>query len=372
MFALLSLCVSAQAADIDLQIRPRAEVRKVSEDSDPVAWVSQRARAGLGISNGTVGVGLSVQDVRFWGEELNTLKDYTADGFDLHTGYLDWTPADAFSLRVGRQEIAIHEHRLIGTVGWTQQGRSLDAAKASLKSGAVSADVAGAIVTDSDTAGWDDDATLALLRAGWAQKGTRVDVLAIRDTNTSGDLDRITAGLYVKGGAGMVSARAEGYAQITEGGTANMFGVQGTLAPEASIKPKLTLWFDQLSATDGETPAFNTLMATNHKFYGHADVAAFSLGGAADGRGLQDAALKVGLSPMDGTSLGVDAHRFATTDGSGDAIGMELDLVVKQKLSKGLGLGLGGAMFMPDEGDTQYWGWLQLDAKLGWDSNKEG
>ena len=386
--------------DADLQYRPRFELRITDPEFDPIIKTTHRARAGFNWSKGDLKGRFSVQDVRTFGEESDTLKDYTGNGLDLHEGYLNWKTSDALVFKVGRQEIAMHGHRLIGSVNWAQQGRSFDGARASGSLGDFSYDLIGVTLANGSTDTWSATTTqttttttditasgthfnqntntleadainssLNILRLGWkSEGGSLVDVLAIQDTNSATEQNRITAGLYSKMSAGIISGRLESYIQMSNDSMANMVGTQATVAPEMGVKPTLTLWYDRLSsATDEGSAAFNTLFATNHKFYGHADIMAFSQGAMADGRGLQDISLKTSIKPGDSHTVKLDLHMFSATDGlEAAAYGNEVDLMTVSKLTDDLSFGWGGSYFMHADGETpaNTWGWLQLDARL--------
>jgi hypothetical protein len=80
---------------------------------------------------------VQLQDVRLWGEETHPLFDYRADNLDLHQGYiryqgerLDWLTAT-----IGRMEATFGGERLVGPVGWTQQGQSFDGVRADAAKG---------------------------------------------------------------------------------------------------------------------------------------------------------------------------------------------------------------------------------------------
>ena len=371
---LVPAAMATPEVDLSAQIRPRFEYhtgRDAAEGGE--AWmVSQRARLGLSSTLGDVTLNASMQDVRSWGEEANTLKDYSADNFDMHTANLAWQVSENNTLTIGRQEINIHGQRLIGAVGWTQQGRSFDGARYNFNMGNINGDIVSAVLQREGAEGT-ADSMLGVVRAGWASDGTMADLLYIMDTNSASEMTRHTAGLYSKMNVGPLAVRVEGYGQFGEVGesTINAFlaGARATWAPEMSLSPSVTLWYDMLSGdddlTDSENTAFNTLFATNHKFYGHIDIAAFKRGAMADGRGLQDIALKLAMTPIDGWKLGLDAHMFSATADS-DGIGNELDLSLKTKLAGGLGLAFGASTFMYADSaeELDNWAWLMLNGSL--------
>jgi len=310
----------------------------------------------------------ALQDVRGWGAEGDTLKDFDANGLDLHEGFLSWTTTESLSLKVGRQEIAMQEHRLIGTVGWAQQARSFDAARASGSLGVLQYDLVGAVLADH--AGEEEDAPhvygdMEIVRIGWlGGEGGQVEALGIRDTHSTTQTDRMTAGVFAKGASGIWSGRLEAYVQSNEG-LAHMVGVQGTVKPELGGNPSLTLWFDRLSSATTDAPAFNTLFATNHKYYGTADLAVFELGGPSDGSGLHDLALKIGVNPTESWRVQLDGHHFTTSDSEMRALGQELDITGKRGLAEGLALAVGASVLRySDDSPTHLWSWLQLDASF--------
>lgn len=367
------------------QVRPRVEMHTGKDgvsDNGNITMVTQRARLGATLASGDVKARIILQDVRAWGSELDTLGDPSADFFDAHEAWLRVGKAKNVQLTVGRQELALHEHRLIGTVDWAQQGRSFDAARVQGRTGDISGELAAALLAEGDLVGIEEkDSGLLIFRGGWNPKAdgkpgpNQADLVAIWDTNTALDRDRQTVGVYAKGGNGAVKGRVEGYYQLGTVGTADigahMVGVSGTYTLDVTGKPSLTLWYDRLSGdddlTDGNLAAFDTLFATNHKFYGHMDIAAFAQGGAVDGRGLQDAAVKLAAKPAKGWKVNLDVHALmVAADQGGDAgLGQEVDLWASYQATPHLGISAGGAMWLPaTDLDSDTWAWLQLDAKL--------
>ena len=242
---------------------------------------------------------------------------------------------------------------------------------------AVTGDFVAIALGEDMSPAWSDPARAGIARVGWAQDAAQVDGLLIVDQDSGVERFRTTAGLYAKGGSGALSGRVEGYAQAGSLGDASIFawmaGVYGTFAPDAKTKPSITLWYDHLSGdadpSDEELSTFDTLWATNHKFYGQIDRAWFQFG-APDARGLQDAALKFAFVPTRGLKVHLDGHLLmpaAARDGDG-IYGEEVDLWMSHAYGDHLRIGLGGAAFLPASdavGDTpDLWGWLQLDATL--------
>lgn len=379
------LTLAAAQADDEIQLRPTLQVRPrveahTGKDGAPDGeqlMVVQRSRLGLDVLAPTLAGRVQLQDVRVWGSESHTLLDLTADALDLHEGWLQWRPVEALSLRAGRQEINVHEQRLLGAVDWTPQGRAFDALTVKLGRDELGADAGFAVLADKDSATWDTGGLMAFLRAGLAPaEGATADLLAILDTDEATERTRLTGGLYLKGKAGILSGRLEGYGQVGARGDSDiqafMVGLAGTVAPESALKPELTLWYDLLSgdgdAADDKATAFDTLFATNHKFYGQMDLVNFGLGGAVDGQGLHDAALKTALVPVKGVKTNLDLHAFLAAAPTGDdaLLGQEADLWLSGRVAGRLQLAGGGACFLQLTGarEPDVWAWMQANLEL--------
>jgi hypothetical protein len=124
---------------------------------------------------------------------------------------------------------------------------------------------------------------------------------------------------------------------------------------------------------DDKTKAFNTLYATNHKFYGYMDYFLF-IPEQLDQAGLVDAVLRGSLNASAATTLRLDLHRFLTAERRGGerALGTELDLIGRWGIAAPANLELGVGLFMPEtmittllpafaeDDKTTWWGYAQL------------
>jgi len=81
--------------------------------------------------------GLSLQDVRVWGQDVSTINSTTTqnnNGLMLHEAWAEILLTDttvknsSLSLKIGRQELVYDDQRLIGNLDWLQQARRHDAA----------------------------------------------------------------------------------------------------------------------------------------------------------------------------------------------------------------------------------------------------
>jgi Alginate export len=127
------------------QIRTRTEVRNglgnlVLKASKNAAFTSQRTRLSFGYKWDRLTVGVSVQDVRVWGQDASTISNADGNKLMLHEGWADlmlsnkadttfkFKAIDLLSIKIGRQELIYDDVRLIGNLDWLQQGRRHDMA----------------------------------------------------------------------------------------------------------------------------------------------------------------------------------------------------------------------------------------------------
>jgi hypothetical protein len=371
-----------------IQLRPRFEGHSGRDGAagGDVAFVLQRSRAGLRATWGPVSGQIQLQDVRAWGEEGDTLRDFSANGFDLHEGWLS-AKLGAVEIRAGRQEINIHEERLVGAVGWAQQGRSFDGVRVAWERGLFHGDAVGAwlastYVVDS----WEAPGGMVLLRVGAGEAAWQADALGILDTDANVDRARATVGAYVKCSVGPFAGRAEGYAQVGRSGgqevAAWMVGLKASVTGGGPTKAGVRLGYDHLSgdrdAEDERLTAFDTLYATNFKYYGRIDMV------NPGAQGLQDGYVGLSLTPFGRATLDVEGHVFARPDGATGYAGAEIDAwltvpVYPWRVAEkpdggprlppgwrpGLTVELGGAgFFHATSAPSDGWGYLMLDVQL--------
>lgn len=146
-FSTGALCFSAAKAQLSFtgQLRTRTEVRNglgnlVLKGSKPAVFTSQRTRLNFGYKWDRLTVGVSVQDVRVWGQDASSTSSADGSRLMLHEGWADLTlfnkadstikvkALDLMSLKIGRQELVYDDARLIGNLDWLQQGRRHDMA----------------------------------------------------------------------------------------------------------------------------------------------------------------------------------------------------------------------------------------------------
>ncbi|HEX9728070.1 MAG TPA: alginate export family protein [Gemmatimonadales bacterium] len=341
--------LAAQEVRVGGQIRPRMEFR------DPVGagndgFTSMRTRLHLNAALARrVGTFLEVQDVRLWGEETNTLNDFQADNLDLHQAYFDVRFAEerGAAVRVGRQEVTLGGERLIGPVGWTQQGRSFDGLRASYEGGWGRVDVLAIQLAEATSATIEHDAELAGAYAHFSVlPGGAMELYGLFNHQAGqAETKQFTVGARLAGTQSVVSYRAEGSYQAGDRAgvdvAAYMVGAR-VGASFAGGKGQATLWYDYLSGdanpADDKVKVFETLYATNHKFYGFADLF-LDIPSHTGGLGLQDMAVKGSFAVRDDLRFNADLHTFSLAkQGSLTSrhLGEEIDLTGTYRFSGNL------------------------------------
>jgi hypothetical protein len=340
-------------------------------DGNSAHTLRHRARLGLDLSyDDTVGVFLQLQDVRLFGEERDTLGDYGADGFDLHQGYAHVAPTEGLELRLGRQEIAYENHRLIGTVGWLEQARSFDALRVSLDRGDVKVDGFYAKVGEDSAATTnaegaplyaDDKDLLAFNVHVEPIDELGLGAIAVGDFDWAVSRKRYTAGVLANAKLPLgISLGAEGYYQLGEEPgdlvyAAFFVGAQAKVVIDVATKPFFQLFGDFASGdddpTDNTVRAFDTLYATNHKFYGEMDFF-LNLPVHTGGRGLRDTGARIGFQPLEQLEAQATYHLFGAMAIQQDDLrtfGHEVDLKVALKPWKPFSWDLVYAFFVPED-----------------------
>jgi len=339
------------------EVRVRTEAARPSAADEWDNFTLLRTRIGLRATlNPTVSAFVQLQDSRVFGQTVTTMSP-AVNTLDLHQGFVDLSTAvggTPLALRAGRQEIVIGNERLVGSVGWHNVGRSFDAARVTLGGGETP---------------WSGGAFLATVHEGNATYGHLNDVGLDRDHWFTGAFaghgplevyalhdrnahERIYSGINRSTFGGRLqspsSSRAFGSLEgawqtgtqeaSTGGGVtaqeirAYFAGARAGVRPGGSVLPSIGLGLDYLSgsstATGPEYRAFNTLYATNHRYYGYMDLFLNPAARTRD-RGLVDAMANARVGLGRAGHLEVDLHRFdlaSAADLEDGHIGWELDL----------------------------------------------
>jgi len=405
----IALPAIAQAANVEVggQVRYRGEYDVLDFNPDTSADFvnTQRSRINVKYNNSRYHGFLQIQDVRVWGQEMSTLNDLDTSvdnngdrnrqSLDMHQAYLkvDDVLGTGVAAQIGRQEINFADQRLVGAVNWTQNARSLDGLVLSRTFGegnvvipfylqlneadrtdavhgskvVSSVDKDGNIITGDE--GHDEDTYVAGFHSAWKVAdghSFQPHVYFVHNGTKGVDLSLYDLGFYYTGTSDAVSYDfTASYQTGTQGPidisaylvSGHLFFTSGPLKVGAGV--------DYLSgdddATDTDNNSFNTLLATNHKFYGYMDyfTAFGSTGDAVAGLGLIDYQLKSSYAVDKATKVAADLHYFQTaesTDSTGtdvrlageDNLGWELDLTAKHKMGP-VALQAGYSAFFKDD-----------------------
>lgn len=253
--------------------------------------------------------------------------------FDLHQGYLDLNKigGSIVSLRLGRQELAYGDERLVGAFGWSNIGRSFDAGKVRLAWDKVWVD--GFVAWNERAAG---NEYFGGVYGSWAARpNMTLDVysLLLRDNDGDGvagvtGLTLETLGVRLAGTCldKRIDYNVESAVQVGKTHPNNHLAYAGHAAAgytfDAAWKPRLGLEYNMASGDDPGTAKverFNNLFPTNHDKYGYIDFASW--------RNLHDVVASAGIKPIEGLLVKLDYHLLflpEVTDGLYRATGAQL------------------------------------------------
>jgi hypothetical protein len=387
------------------QFRPRTEFRDgystlQTKGAEAAAFTSQRTRLNVGFSGYRYKFFVAVQDVRVWGQDASTINRNTTaenNGVQLHEAWGEITLNDTissiqnFSIKVGRQEIAYDDQKVMGGLDWLQQARYHDAVVVKFANKGWTADfgaafnqnkelLAGTIYNGVPVAG-------AGYPAGTNGLGTNyksmeylyvakkfffgdISFLFLSDnfnkyTNvTSGTPAVVTKvneqGIWTRNTAGFYyninptrKLKLEGSLYHQFGHDKNGRSLNGNLASITTtlqVGRKLFIGpgIDYLSGNDGtesltatsDNNQFDPLYGTPHKFWGYMDY--FYVSNGFGTQGLLNYFLKAKYNLKDNLTLFADLHAFEAgnklSNGAGGTqtsyLGTELDLKMSYNMTK--------------------------------------
>lgn len=388
------------------QLRTRTELRDgqgapLSKGAQPAFFTSQRTRLNAGYSMYRLKFGLSVQDVRVWGQDVSTFNRTTTannNGLLLHEAWAEIGLTDStlknksLSLKIGRQELVYDDQRLLGNLDWLQQGRRHDAAVLKYEAGTWMIHLAAAYNQNQENAtgtvynstppgnytastnGGSMYKSMQFLYAGKKLANGTVSFLLFADqfskyhmdtvnsapvkTFQTGAWSRGTTGIYFNNMFGHTTVTAAGYYQFGTTATGQKLSA-GLLS--GFVQQGLSKAFNIGAGMDYTTGSSNTatnhtfdpLYGTPHKFWGLMDYY-YAASGFGKG-GLIDAYVKAKYKSGDKFLLMADLHQFNSASKvllPGDpantkkSLGQELDIVGIYSLTKQISL---------EAGYSRYW-----------------
>lgn len=376
-----STSLLAQVSDVpvkfDGQIRIRGEVdaRDFDNDTDANTYTLSRIRFGARMQpHEDVDIYVQLQDSRAFGTETNTLA--SSANIDLHQGYFQvrnlW--GKSISIKVGRQEMLYANQRLIGPVGFSNVGRSFDGVKLTFGK-QKTFDFFATIIEEGNTAvtGPATPASTAGRESTdynfWGlyykyrhNPEYKLDGYFLFESDEDevvpgeDNLKRATLGFYSKG---QLSERFDFESEAAfqfgnrRGQDVSAFMLTGSVGytfPSAR-KYAVRIGYDFLSGMDaGDTDykVFDTLFATNHKFYGFMDYF-INIPVNTAGQGLQDFMIKGRIPLSDVWQLDAHFHNFRAAKGEEKNFGAELDLVLNYAYNSAVSFQFALAFFDPGD-----------------------
>jgi hypothetical protein len=351
------------------QIRQRFEMDDKDFDSETNSNNFNLLRSRLGITfapEEDVTAFFQVQDSRTFGEETSTLGDGSADNIDLHQGYIKIKnlfdlPVD---LKAGRMEVNFGPQRLVGAVGWHNIGRSFDGVIFNLRGKDYSVDFFNFDEVEQLEVGNTGDQNVLGAYGDFklANSHKTQAFLIWQKRNPTESLSRYTLGFYANGKFGNLRHETEFAYQggkLTSGGTE--LDVRALMAAlnlgYTSGNMTITLGADYLSGDsdpgDDKFKVFDTMYATNHKYYGHMDYF-LNIPVHTFGLGLLDTHAKLSVISRAKTTARAAFHLFKANQddtipgGSGARdFGSEIDISVSHKYTGNVSFVVGGSVFFP-------------------------
>ncbi len=418
-FSLIGFMITTNSfaqLSIKAELRPRAEFRngyKALNDSvnDPAYFVSQRTRLIFNYSDEKFKIGISLQDVRVWG-------DFTSSGSTGVFGnrastYLNQAWLELFlnkysSLTIGRQYLIYDDQRLLAERNWNQNSLSYDALVYKFKKNTFIFDFGFSLNNKRENVFGNDYPpniikTLNFLYLKKQFSKINISILGIasgyQKYGTAETIYlRATTGSYLEYKTEKLFVSASGYYQFGKNKTGmDVNAYLLSAKTEYNIgKFKLGAGIDMLSGknelkTDSsyinKDQMFNVLYGGRHRFYGNMDYFS-NLPVATSGGGLIDIFVTLNYKLTSTTSLGLAYHFFALQNNVIDptytgqdtkalkkSLGSEFDFNFSWTLSKIINL-KGGYSFMlptnsleiiqginPGKSNYSSWAWIMLTVK---------
>ena len=386
------------------ELRPRTEYSHghgelAGPNQEASTFTSQRTRINFLYKTDLFTTKLSLQDVRFWGNQPQLVENEDKST-SIHEAWAELKLFEDASLKVGRQEVVYDDHRIFGNVGWAQQARSHDMAIFKYE-GVIKAHLGAAYYENSDRKnniyeGPDAYKALQFIWLGKKLGNLNLSLLFLNNgtpfteaTDTSGNITEqstkysqtigprvvykingftFSGNYYYQGGKDKVNNNLNAY----------------EVALEAKYKLSsgllFTLGWERLSGTDfNETSpnnSFTPFYGTNHKFNGLMDY--FYVGNHTNNVGLCNLYLKAKYTK---NKFFVDAHVHsfrsaakiaANTD---DFLGIEFDLWAGYTVSKAVNAKAGYSQMFASESmellkggsgskdEVNNWAWIMLTFK---------
>lgn len=388
------------------QLRTRSELLSgqgspLEKGSTPAFFTSQRTRLTAGYQTYRMKFGVTVQDVRVWGQDASTNNRTTnanLNGLMLHEAWGEISLLDTaqikkgndLALKIGRQELLYDDSRLLGNLDWLQQARRHDAAvlKYSLKGfyihlGAAynqNRELKTGTIYDGTPVGYAAGTngigtmykSMEYVYANKKLKQGYISFLALKDdfqkyttgtdgvkTLQKGTWSRATVGPYLQTSIGKSwNITASTFFQFGKDKTgrelnAYMYSVKASYAINKAISIGPGYDFTSGStAGSSQNKTFDPLYGTPHKFWGQMDYF-YAANGFGNG-GLSDLYIHSTIKASQKLMINADLHQFsspttiinANDEKLSGNLGNELDIITNYTLTKYIGFQAGYCTYL--------------------------
>lgn len=361
---------------VDGDFRTRTEYRHgfqslYKENADPAFFTSQRSRLILGFKDPRYQVKFSIQDVRIWGSQPQIA---TSDGLlSVHEAWVEYNFTRKFALRGGRMELAYDNHRILGNLDWAQQGRKHDLALLKFTDSTFAIHAGFAFNQDKEqhtTHLYTVPNSYKAMQFLWINKQLRninASFLFLNNgtqfttTNDAGVVTAYdikytqTAGVFAEYKKNKFSFTGHAYSQTgkdVKSRTVQAHNLYGEAGLKVGAGTTLSLGGEYLSGSPALTDksinrSFAPLYGTNHLFNGYMDY--FYVGNHYNNAGLKDLFVRIRQNVGKGF-ITLDVHHFdaaaeiinpETTQRMNPGLGTELDLTIRQNVTKELSIQAG-------------------------------
>lgn len=354
---------------VDGDFRFRSEYRHgfqtlANKNQDPAFFTSQRSRIILGLKDDRYSARFSVQDVRTWGSQPQTV---VSDGLlSIHEAWIEYNFSQKVSLKAGRMELAYDNHRILGNLDWAQQGRKHDVAVLKFNDSTFTLHAGFAYNQDKEQSATNlytvnnSYKTMQFLWANQQWKKLALSFLFLNNGTQYLEIDEAgvvtdhsTKFLQTTGYHGEFKDKkffftSFAYAQTgkdVRNRVVKAFDLNAEVGYKVAPNSQISGGFEYLSGTTnltatGTNRSFSPLYGTNHAFNGYMDY--FYVGNHANNVGLNDVFMRLKQTFGKG-SLGLDIHQFRsaaevldpeTGSARNNNLGTEVDLTYRHAVSK--------------------------------------
>jgi hypothetical protein len=350
------------------ELRPRTEFNHgyktlATENQDWATITTRRTRLNvLYISEG-IKTGIVLQDVRLWGSQKQLVENEDF-AVSIHEAWGKVRLIKNLWIKAGRQELVYDDQRILGSVGWLQQGRSHDVTVLKLENKfKIHFGIShhqNADITRNFYNGADAYKNMQYLWFNKAIENSSLSLLALNNGVPVGETGKqITkygktlGGRFIQGFA-IGSIASNLYFQTGKHPNGKNIRALNFLI-EASLKKGLTAGFEFHSGNSYDKTekvyAFTPLYGTNHKFNGFMDY--FYVENHINSIGLYNAYQKYACT-KNKIGFNADVHYFMSDglikDSAEKYLGTEIDFTLTNKIQDAVLLTTGWSTMLAGDG----------------------